>query len=255
MPTDVKQTLTRLGLTDSEARVYLSMLKLGEHGVQQIARESKISRTAAYEIVNALKKKGLVSEITRGKKTVFAAEDPEKLEAYFEQRIKDIHTELDTLRRITPELRVMQGGGDKSRVRFFTGEEGLRALYRDVELVAPRELLELSNIDAVYQYLDGKTLSNARAVIDYDRTRVKMLHRGQPRRHSKNAQLRQHPDDAGDFQGDIWIYANRIAFINFVTRLEVVIVDNQIFADTMRAMFMAAWNCASETPRTDIANE
>jgi sugar-specific transcriptional regulator TrmB len=253
MPTDVKHTLTKLGLTDSEARVYLSMLKLGEHGVQQIARESKISRTAAYEIVNALQKKGLVSEITRGKKTVFAAEDPEKLEAYFEQRIKDIHTELDTLRRITPELRVMQGGGDKSRVRFFTGEEGLKALYRDVELVAPRELLELLNIDAVYQYLDAKLLVNARTVINYDRTRVKMLHRGQPRRHSKNVHLRRCPDEAGEYQGDIWIYANRIAYINFVTRLEVVIVDNQIFADTMRAMFMAAWNSAQDTPLGDLA--
>jgi sugar-specific transcriptional regulator TrmB len=253
MPTDVKQTLTKLGLTDSEARVYLSMLKLGEHGVQQIARESKISRTAAYEIVNALQKKGLASEITRGKKSVFAAEDPEKLEAYFEQRIKDIHTELDTLRRITPELRVMQGGGDKSRVRFFTGEEGLKALYRDVELVAPRELHEISNIDAVYQFLNDKTLSTARSVINYDRTRVKMLHKGQPRRHSKNVQLRRMTDDAGDFQGDIWIYANRIAYINFVTRLEVVIVDNQIFADTMRAMFMAAWNTSKDTPVTDIA--
>lgn len=252
MPTDVKQTLMKLGLSDSEARVYLSMLKLGEHGVQQIARESKISRTAAYEIVNTLQKKGLVSEITRGKKNVFAAEDPEKLEAYFEQRIKDIHTELDTLRRITPELRVMQGGGDKSRVRFFTGEEGLKALYRDVELVAPRELLEFSNIDAVYQYLDAKLLVSARTVINYDRTRVKMLHRGLPRRHSKNVQLRRLTDEVGDFQGDVWIYANRIAYINFVTRLEVVIVDNQIFSDSMRALFMAAWNTSQDTPPSDI---
>ncbi|MDQ5952548.1 MAG: HTH-type transcriptional regulator, sugar sensing transcriptional regulator [Patescibacteria group bacterium] len=247
MPTDIKQILTKLGLTESEAKVYLSMLKLGEHGVQQIARESKISRTAAYEIVSALQKKGLVSEITRGKKNVFAAEDPEKLEAYFEQRIKDIHTELDTLRRVTPELRVMQGGGDKSRVRFFTGEEGLKALYRDVELVAPRELLEISNIDAVYQFLDAKLLDSARQVINYDRTRVKMLHRGEPRKHSKGVQLRRIGADAGEYQGDIWIYANRIAYINFVTRLEVVIVDNQIFSDTMRALFMTAWNQSKDT--------
>lgn len=251
MPTDIRQTLIKLGLTDSEAKVYLAMLKLGEHGMQNIAREAKISRTAAYEIVSTLQKKGLVSEITRGKKTVFAAEDPEKLNAYFEQRAKDIQTELETLRRITPELRVMQGGGDKSRVRFFTGKEGLQALFRDVELVAPRDLYEFSNIDAVYQHLDANVLTHARTVIDYDRTKVKMLHRGTPRQHSKNVHMRHAAQDIGDFQGDIWIYANRIALINFVTRLEVVIIDNQIFADTMRAMFMAAWNAAPETPRLE----
>ncbi len=247
MPTDIRQTLVKLGLTDSEAKVYLAMLKLGEAGAQTISREAKISRTATYEIVEALQKKGLVSEILKGKKAVFAAEDPEKLEAYFEYRLKDINTELETLRRITPELRVMQGGGDKSRVRFFTGEEGLRALYRDVELVAPRELLELSNIDTVYQYLTPQLLEGARTVINYDRTRVKMLHRGQLQRHSKNVQFRDLAQEVGDFQGDLWIYANRIAYINYVTRLEVVIVDNQIFADTMRALFMSAWNGSKPT--------
>lgn len=246
MPTDIKKTLIKLGLTDSESRVYLAMLKLGEQGVQQIAREAKISRTAAYEIVEALHQKGLVSVVTRGSKTVYAAEDPEKLEAYFAQRIQDIQIELDTLRRITPELRVMQGGGDNSRARFFTGPEGLRALYRDVELVAPRELYELANIDNVYTYLDSKLLADARKVIDYDRTKVKMLHRGEIRQHqhSSSVEFRRHIPEAGDFQGDIWIYANRVAFINFVTRLEVVLIDNQIFADTMRALFMAAWHKA-----------
>ena len=248
MLTHVRQTFIKLGLTDSEARVYLAMLKLGEHGVQHIARQASMSRTATYDIVSTLQHKGLVSEITRGKKTVFAAEDPEKLAAYFSERVTDIQTELETLRRLIPELRVLQGGGDKSRVRFFTGAEGLKALYRDVEQVAPSDLYELSNIDAVYQFLDTKLLLSARAVINYERTRVKMLHRGQPRRHSQHVELRRHPDNAGDFQGDIWIYANRIAYINFVTKLEVVIIDNQIFAETMRAMFMAAWNCAQATP-------
>jgi predicted transcriptional regulator len=254
MPTDIRQTLIKLGLTESEAKVYLAMLKLGEHGMQNIAREAKISRTAAYEIVSTLQKKGLVSEITRGKKTVFAAEDPEKLNAYFEQRIKDIHTELDTLRRITPELRVMQGGGDKSRVRFFTGKEGLQALFRDVELVAPRDLYELSNIDAVYESLDANLLTRARSVIDYDRTKVKMLYKGSPRQHSRNVEMRYHPQAAGDFQGDIWIYANRLAFINFTSRLEVVIIDNQVFSDTLRAMFLAAWNSAQEISQPTDAN-
>ena len=248
MPTDIQQTLTRLGLTDAEARLYLSMLKMGPQPVQAIAREARVSRTAAYDVIESLVKRGLVASSSQGLKKAYVAEDPEKLESYFVQRIKMFESELDTLRRLAPELRVLQGGLDsRPRVRFLSGAEGFKALFRDVEMVAPRELLEITNIDAVYEYLDRKIVDEARSVINYERTIVKLLHKGTLRRKSKHAEYRTMLQNITDFQGDIWIYANRIAFINFMTRIEVVIIDNQVFTDSMRALFYSAWNISPES--------
>lgn len=242
---NIKQSLMKLGLSETESRVYLAMLKLGADTIQHIAREAKISRTAAYEIISALEKKGLASTFTQGKRKNFVAEDPEKLESYFEQRIRDVQTELSSFSRILPEIRLMQGGGDKPRVRYYKGEEGIRAIFRDLDIMHPKELLEFANVDAVYALVDPKLLLEVRQEYDYKHIETKVLYRGSIRNVSPGVEYRKLASDALDFQGDVWIYGNRIAFIHFVGKIEVVIVDNQLFADTMRAMFMAAWTFAA----------
>lgn len=250
MPTNsITNSLIKLGLTDTEARVYLAMLKLGPDTVQHIAREARISRTAAYEIISGLEKKGLASSFTQGKRKKMVVEEPEKLEGYFESRIKDAQLELTTLNRILPELRLLQGGGDKPRVRFYKGVEGIRAIFRDLAMVQPDELYEFTNIDAVYAMVDPKLLAEVRSEYDYNSVKTRVLHRGELRNPSAKVEYRELSSEILDFQGDVWIYGNRIAFIHFVGKIEVVIIDNQMFADTMRAMFNAAWMEAKVTKK------
>ncbi len=228
--------------------MYLSLLKLGTQPVQSIAREARVSRTAAYDVISSLIKRGLVASTTQSMKRVFVAEDPEKLESYFLQRAKSFETELETLRRLMPEMRVLQGGLDaKPRVRFLSGIEGFKALFRDVEMVAPKELLEISNIDTVYKYLDRAILEEARSVINYERTSVRLLHAGKLLRKSPHAQYRTMTGPFLDFQGDVWIYANRVAMLNYVSRIEVVLLDHQVFADTLRALFFTTWQQSAES--------
>lgn len=243
----IKNSLIKLGLSETEARVYLAMLKLGPDTVQHIAREAKISRTAAYEIISGLEKKGLASSFTQGKRKNFTAEDPEKLESYFEGRIRDIQSELGLFNRVLPEIRLLQGGVSKPRVRYYKGDEAVRALFRDVVLVEPTELYEVSNLNVVYEALDNKLLSAEKKQIDYTKITTRILHCGIPVNPAPNVQLRELDENICDFSGDIWIYANRIAFVHFQGKVEVVIVDNQIFADTLRALFMSAWEKATPT--------
>lgn len=250
----IKDTLIKLGLTETEARVYLAMLKLGADTVQHIARDAKISRTAAYEIISGLEKKGLASSFTQGKRKNFVVEEPEKLEGYFENRIKDAQLELGSLSRILPELRLLQGGADKPRVRFYKGIEGISAIFRDLAMVQPKELHEFTNIDAVYAMVDPKVLMEIRSEYDYEHVKTHVLHRGKLRNPSLRVEYRELSNDISDFQGDVWIYGNRIAFIHFVGKIEVVIVDSQLFADTMRAMFAAAWTCSIDSVKTKKAS-
>lgn len=239
---NVKSTLVKLGLSETETNVYLAMLKLGADTVQHIAREARISRTAAYEIISALEKKGLASTFIQGKRKHFVAEDPEKLEGYFSARLQDTERELRAFSRVLPEMRLLQGGGDKPRVRFYKGQEGVRALFRDLAAVEPKEVLEYTNVDAVYQALDDKILKQEQTHIDYDKIKTRVLFKGKRRSNSPKVEHRELKDDVLGFEGNIWIYGNRVSFTHFNSKVEVVIIDNQIFADTLRSMFMAVWD-------------
>ena len=240
----IKTILTDLGLSITESNVYLAMLELGPESVQHIAKQAQISRTAAYEIISALQDKGLASTFNQGKKKLFTAEEPDQLQRYFKTRISDMKNTLGALRDLMPELRLAQAG-DRPRVRYYTGEEGLRALFRDVAAVRPKEMLEMVDMDKTYNVLDEKLVLKLRSEMAFEGLAAKVLHRGTvPHPRPKSAYRKLKSTDAV-FEGIVWIYSNRVAFISLAGELESIIIESSIYADTMRVMFMAAWSSAS----------
>jgi len=241
---DVKEVLTKLGLTETETRTYLAMLQLGPESVQNIARKADVSRTAAYDLIESLQNKGLASSFQEGKKKLFSAEDPEKLDDYFKGRINEMDGQLGVLKRLMPELRVMSVGGGRPRVRFYTGEQGLQALFRDVASVNSKELLEVVNVETVRSQLDTAVLADLQRIEHFKRVPKRVLFRGVRDKGASDGTLRILKDDFGDFDGIIWLYADRVAMVNLLADIETVIIEQEVFAKTMNALFNAAWKHA-----------
>ncbi|MCR4312534.1 MAG: hypothetical protein NUV56_04600 [Candidatus Uhrbacteria bacterium] len=242
----ISKKLTSLGLTESESKVYLAMLKLGASTVQNIAKTAALSRTATYQIISELEKKALVSTFIEKKKKLFTAEDPEKLESFFAQHIDGMRAELNSFNRLVPELRALQTGDMKPRVRLYRGVEGVRALFRDLAVANPSELLEITNVDAVFNRIDQSVILEEREKFAHSNMKVKVLRRGKPRMLPSRAECRDIPHNTLDFQGNIWIYGSHIAFTHFSNDIETVIIDNALFSETMRALFLVIWQCADE---------
>ena len=247
MPIDFVKLLTELGLTPTETRVYLSSLKLGPTSVQEIAKQAKLSRTATYDVIAALQERSLMSTFERGKKKFFSAEDPERAVSYFKGRVHDLEERIETFMRSLSEMKMM-AGGERPTVRFFEGQEALHALFSDLVSTHPRELLELSNIDEAYTKLDQRVLLEARKALDESRVKIKMLHRGELRIPRKGAEYCRLLSEFGDFSGEIWIYENRVAFVEFVGKMVTVIIESKIFADMGRVLFNAAWAVCRADP-------
>lgn len=238
MPVDFQSLFSELGLSSTETKVYLAALKLGPTSVQEIAKKAKLSRTATYDAVSALQERGLISTFERGKKRFFSAEDPEHALAYFREHINRMEDKLSTLQRSMDEMKML-AGGERPTVRFYEGDEALYALFNDMASVGPRDFLEVSNIDAVYEHLDVKYLHQVRKALDPERVNIRLLHKGELKSPRKNTTYCRLPDELGDFHGDLWIYDDRLAFTQFVGKVVVVIIESKAFADLARVMFKA----------------
>jgi len=241
--------LQELGLSETEARVYYAMLEIGPESVQNIAKKATISRTAAYEIIEALHGKGIASTFEKGKKNVFAAEDPNRLEDYFKNRLTSMKDQLSAFKTVVPELRLMQEG-DKPRVRYYSGIPGLEALFRDIESLRVDELLEFVDGTQVFETLDEQTVLRLRSSAQYQRIPVRVLFRGEVKNPRPNTNYRMVKTES--FKGIIWVYKNRVAFINMRGDIEVVIIESEAFAATQKALFELAWK-AGESVRLKAA--
>ncbi|HJN85462.1 MAG TPA: helix-turn-helix domain-containing protein [Patescibacteria group bacterium] len=240
MATDIFKIFTKLGLSDSESKVYLASLSLGPTSVQDIAKKARLSRTATYDTVKTLKARGLLSTSERGKKTFFAAEEPDRVVNYFKDHVESMKDELQTLKRVMPEIKMM-AGGERPSVRFYEGDEAMYSLFADVAKVKPKVLRELANIDDIYAFLERSDVVDAQKS-SQKVPLIKVMYSGEFKTEPRpNVSYGKLPKDTLEFHGDIWIYSNRVAFVSFIGKMVTVIVENQAFADTSVALFDTAW--------------
>jgi sugar-specific transcriptional regulator TrmB len=123
-------TLKKIGLEETEAKVYLALLQIGTAGASEIARQAGVSRTLCYHGLEKLGWFGLVDRThRRGKIARFTAVSPKYLVQYvkdkkrvWEKREQDIQNEL-------PKLLDLYKVADKPSVRFQEGVEGMKSIY------------------------------------------------------------------------------------------------------------------------------
>lgn len=241
MPSDFSKFFIELGLAPTETAVYLASLQLGPTSVQEIAKKSRLSRTTAYDAVAALQERGLMSTYEHGKKKSFAAEDPERAIAHFRNEVANMQSQVEALSRLIPEMQML-AGGERPTVRFFEGREALLVLVGDMARAAPKTIDDVSNYNDIYEYLDVEYIKEVHKIIDPEKIKLRILHRGKLQRPPRQGvEYCEILDELGNFHGDIWIYADRVAFVAFRGKIVAVLIESEPFAQTARVLFEAAW--------------
>jgi len=69
-------TLMKLGLTQYEAKIYLTLVKMGGRTASEISFSGKVPRTKTYGAINSLKEKGLI-KVLPGKPEKYITSSPE----------------------------------------------------------------------------------------------------------------------------------------------------------------------------------
>ena len=127
-----EKELVSLGLSEKEAKVYLAALDLGPETVQKIAQKAGVNRPTAYVQIESLKEKGLMSQFEKGKKTFYVAESPERLSSLLNAFEKELEFKRAETSRILPALLdVFAGAGERPKVRFLEGVEGLKTIKQE----------------------------------------------------------------------------------------------------------------------------
>lgn len=145
--------LEDLGLSEKEAKVYLSLLQVDNDSVLDLAEKTKINRTTIYPVLESLSKKGLISEVKVDKKVRFQAEPPERLETYVERQKIVLEEHAKRLKDMIPQLKsVQRETGERPVVKLYEGKEGILSMTEDLfsgdekggvmYMLYPKDLLE-----------------------------------------------------------------------------------------------------------------
>lgn len=125
--------LQNIGLSDNEARVYLSAYKLVAAPVSLIAKHAQLNRTTTYGNVKTLTKKGLLKTQKSGKTEYFSAVEPKFFQRYLEDRKHGLLEAESKLRELLPAFdKLRDPSTNLNDVRFYQGIEGIKQMYNHV---------------------------------------------------------------------------------------------------------------------------
>lgn len=120
------ESLHKIGLSETEIKIYLALLKLGKANVTQLAEESSVHRTNIYSVLDKLKEMGLVSYFREDNKTKFKITDPKNLLNYLKEN-------EEAIRELLPDLKKIQESIiEKIEVEIFRGDRGMKSAFKDI---------------------------------------------------------------------------------------------------------------------------
>lgn len=236
MSLNYEKIFLELGLPEVETKIYLTSLKLGAESVQNIAKAAKLSRTAVYDGIEALQGRGLMSTVRQGRKKYFIAEDPERAVSYFKGHIKALDEKVDLLKGSIRDLELL--GAEKPNVRLYEGDEAIKVLFDDLAKSRAKEVYELVDLDSLDKSVNKEKLDQAKEVIRGKDLKVTAFYKHAHKDLSdRKAHYTQLPAGIADFDGVVWVYDDRIAFVSLNGKITLIIMENKIFADTIRVLF------------------
>lgn len=127
--------LRELGLTEGEIKAYLTLLRLGSSAAGAVARESGISRSKIYLVLDKLEKKGMASHVEQRGVKYFQPVEPSKIRDYLKERKEKLENLEGDLERFLPRLEAFhKGAGAGQTVSVYLGFKGMRVAHEHVYL-------------------------------------------------------------------------------------------------------------------------
>lgn len=168
--------LTRLGFSEKEAQVYLTLFRIGPSPVGALAKRLGYKRATVYALLEALARRELVSSVDTDQGRRYVPQSPETLLDRFEAERTELQTKMEMAKDCVRELDKPANGnpGDVRRVKFH---EGMQSVVKGLEeyflsrgplfaLIAPVAFDELHHcLQGLFQERRSRRLTTFQEVI------------------------------------------------------------------------------------------
>ncbi|MBS3061902.1 MAG: hypothetical protein J4215_04955 [Candidatus Diapherotrites archaeon] len=119
-------TLMQLGLSETEARIYLSLLRRGAMQAGAISKEAQVNRTTTYDCLERLIADGIVTYSIEANRKVFHPAPPNRFLDLIKEQEK-------TAVELLPELeRQYKARKETEETNIYKGKKGIRSILQEI---------------------------------------------------------------------------------------------------------------------------
>lgn len=246
MESHIEEKIINYGLSQKEARVYLTLLEIGTSLVTDVAKKADINRSTAYVVLESLAKNGLVSITERKNIRLYTPAPPERIILNLENNAKKYVELVGSAKLILPELKsIYSGSGPKPKIQFFEGIEGIKTAYEDT-LTSKETIRAFASIESMHAALPGffpdyykrragKNIKIRSIFPDTPEARERVKNNKEEKREAILV-----PKEKYSFTPEINIYDNKVVFLSLKERF-ALIIESEELADALKKSFELSW--------------
>lgn len=244
------KNLQDLGLTDKEAKVYVSLSEIKEATPQQLAVRAGINRATSYVILESLLKRGLVRSAIKQKRLHYILESPSQILNLLEKQKIEIENRINQAKVILPELDMLDKlTSERTNIRFFEGKEGIRLFQKEIAHADPDTIDEIYNLNTALEFFPVSQNDHRRTLY---RRKIKtrsiiVFDSKEPLPRAPKLwqeEKRFLPSDKFPLQAEIVFFNNKALIVSLKDNLIGVIIGNNAIVGGLRLMFELAWQGA-----------
>nr|MBA4405038.1 hypothetical protein [Nanoarchaeum sp.] len=240
------EDLIQLGLSNTEAILYLTLLRIGSSSVQRLIQETGLYKSNTYEALEKLCDKGILSKVIEGKHRTYQIQNPSSLVEFIDTKKEELDKQRELAKKISQEIDLSKKSSLlKETASVFNGIAGVKRIYT--------EIVE-NKLD---YYVFGSPLQSEEIVPAYywQNLHVKQHEHGirahmifhKSLRHWKK--LIKHKEIKVRFFDtkfepltETTIYGNKVAIVVWADKPIITIIDNEHVAESYRQIFKILWN-------------
>lgn len=237
---DTKEILEQFDLREKESAIYVAALELGTSTASAVAKRAGIQRTHFYDLSLKLINAGFLKRVSKGKKHLFTATEPDALVEMQENNLR-------RLRQMLPELKAIHNtSGQKPKIFYYEGEDGINLIYEDTlnykgEILAfttPQFFSEhIKNTGSEYIKKRIALGNNARVIGE----NAPAIREQQKRDTEELRETKILSPEIYSSEVDIGIYGNKIYVIDYKEQFGFILEGSEI-ASVMKMIFEIVWS-------------
>ena len=120
------QILQEIGLSNTEAKVYLALLELGSALAGEITKKSEVNRTNVYDALERLIEKGLVTYVISANRKVFEPVSPDRLQKILKEKQEKLDSQMAEI-----QLKY-KTSKTKEEATIFKGKKGIKSIFEGI---------------------------------------------------------------------------------------------------------------------------
>ena len=237
----MEEYLEEIGLGKNESKVYLTLLKIGESKVNEIAKESRIYRRTVYDALNALAKKGLITYIVKGKKKYFQASDPKIL-------LDIVKEKEDRINKILPQLSgLKEKKKQEMKAEIYTGKQALKNLIE--EQIESGEFYGIGITDKAWETLTFSMPHLIKKAVK-KKTKAKLLVYKEAKEtlkkiESNSIKIKSLPDAYYNPSSTL-IWKNKVSISYYGVVPTIIVIENEKINKAYKNYFNLLWEMAKD---------